>query len=40
MIIKYRLKIIVCNETKYIRYIYNVMLENMDRMPDKENLRL
>ena len=37
MIIKYWLKIIVCNEAKYIRYIYNMMLEDMDSMPDKDN---
>ena len=37
MIIKYWLKIIVCNEAKNIRYIYNMMLEDMDRMPDKDN---
>ena len=29
MIIKYWLKIIVCNEAKYIRYIYNMMLEDV-----------
>ena len=37
MIIKYWLKIFASNETKYIRYIYNMELEDMVRMPDKDN---
>lgn len=37
MIIKYWLKIILCDEKKYIRHIYNMMLQDMNIMPAKQN---
>ena len=37
MIIKYWLKLIFCNESRYIRHIYNIMLHDLTVMPEKEN---
>ena len=37
MIIKYWLKIILCNEIKYIKHIYNMMLQDMNTVQGKEN---
>ena len=37
MIIKYWLKIILCDENKYIKCIYNMMIQDMNGVPGKEN---
>ena len=37
MITIYWLKIIFCNENRYIKHIYNMMLQDMAVMPEKEN---
>ena len=37
MIIKYWLKIILCGENKYIKCIYNMMIQDMNRVPGREN---
>ena len=37
IIIKYWLKIISCNENKYIKQVYYMMLSDIDAMPEKEN---
>lgn len=39
-IIKYWLKIILCNENKLVRQIYDIMLLDIDRMENKENWAL
>ena len=36
MIIKYWLKIVIFNENKCIKHIYNNMLQDIDMMPEKE----
>ena len=38
MIIKYWLKIVLCPENRLIKTIYNMMLNDMESMPHKENL--
>ena len=37
MIIKYWLKIVLCPENRHIKTIYNMMLNDMESMPHKEN---
>ena len=37
MIIKYWLKIVLCPESRLIKIIYNMMLNDMESMPHKEN---
>ena len=36
-IIKYWLKIVLCPENRLIKVIYNMMLNDMESMPHKEN---
>ena len=36
-IIRYWLKIIFCDENKFIKHIYNMMLRDLESMPEKEN---
>lgn len=40
IIIKYWLKIILCNENKLIKHVYNMMLQDIDTMANKENWAL
>ena len=37
IIIRYWLKVITCNENKYIKHIYNLMLSDIESMPESEN---
>ena len=37
LVIKYWLTIILCHENKYIKHIYNMMLQDMKGVPGKEN---
>ena len=37
IIIRYWLKVITCNENKYIKHIYNMMLSDIESMPESEN---
>ena len=37
IIIRYWLKIISCDENKYIKHIYNMMFRDLESVPEKEN---
>ena len=36
MIIKYWLNIVLCNENKCVKHVYNMMLQDTNMMPEKK----